>query len=229
MTRCLSSLLFLVAVAAAPRFASASDSGKVEIENLHIVLERKKDRANAIQSLRLVRASGGGSDAPADFVIPLPEGARWIDASAEDADVEMLSDRAIFKGRISETGADLTLQYDLPIINGSAKLVQNLNTRIQNASAISTWTVGGAGLSGTGFSRSAMHQLSNGIEALVVSAKDISGDPLVLTLSGLSRWPGSAERWTAFVLSVLMMTAGFAAWFRRKFSVKGREYAPEDL
>ena len=227
--RCLSSFLLLLAVVTGPRFAVASEAGKVEIENLHIVLERKKDRVNATQSLRLVSASGSDSAESTGFTIPLPDGARWIEASAGEADVEMLPDRAIFKGRISEDGADLTLQYDLPIQNGSIKLVQKLNARIHNASAISTWTDDRTALSGVGFGDSVIHELANGIAALVVSGENISGDSLVLTLSGLGRWPGALERWTAFILSILLLAAGFAAWFRRKFSVEGKEADHEDL
>ncbi len=198
--------------------ATPSGSTEVVVEQMHIVFERKGSNVKVTQSFQF----SGKVDKSADYTIQLPSGAFGPSLAGNDnTGIELKSDRLIIRSPILEQGLNISVQYNMALQDGSVVFDQKLEFPVASAQVISTWTAGNVGLSGRSFIQSELHTLSSGLQGLVIQGNDISGR-VHITLTGLKDGPEALQSLIAFILSAILLAAGFLIWLRAKMSGQNR-------
>jgi len=201
-----------------------SDPSAVEIRHLHVVVERKGERLEVTEVVTLGSATGSVFRSGSGYRIKLPAGAAGP-RLAGDRDRSLATEVDEDGFRVIEPivpgGADLTVQFDIPLEDGSAAFEQRFGGRISVAQVILTWTVGETAMVAKGMGKAKSTVLENGLTALVAMGRN-PGSTLSLRITGVGGDEGTVLRWVVLVLSAAMMAFGLIAWLAgRKKAVAG--------
>ncbi|MCP4674667.1 MAG: hypothetical protein GY854_03965 [Deltaproteobacteria bacterium] len=202
---------------------SSPETVDVAIDHMQIVFERKGSHVEVQQSLQLHSLKDDATQSVIEYQVMMPTdafGPRQTDD--EKTDLILKSDRFVVREPITKEGRRVSIRYNLPIRNGKVTLKQSLGGPIGTAQVMSTWTAGEAKLAGQGFSKSEQHQLSSGLNGLVIMTRDIRNGHVFITLSGLD----STVEWQAFItlaLSIALLAGGLAIWIKDRLSSRGED------
>ena len=213
-------LLFLT------RTAGASEDSPVVADEVILVFNRQDDRLEVEELMRLGRGPSAGEQR-GTLSIPLAKGAKNPALAGEEQKGIRLKGRSlVIRGPLPEEGAQISLRYHLPIVDGRASFEQDLGVRVGSVQAISTWTIRGAGLEGEGFSQARLAEIHGGLVALVASNANPKNGRIVIELSSLSKGPESTLRQVTFFLSAILLSLGLI--FRVRSEMKGKREPAKD-
>ncbi len=198
---------------------SAPVTANATIEHVRIVFDRKSSHIEVTQMFRLRRTDGQDTAKRNPYSIALPIGAtgpRLV--GDEQTGIELRADRVVFGNPIAAEGSSIALRFNLPLQDDSVLLDQQLSSPLESAEVISTWTAGKISLTGKGFQAAEVHQLSNGLEGIVMLGRNIPNGILSISLSGLTDGPEKWRRLITFLLSAALLAAGLLIWFRDRMT-----------
>ncbi len=224
-------LMLLTAEAvAAPDTLPTSDPAAVSIDHVRVVFERRGPHVAVQQFIHLSVGEGQRFEKESGYRIGLPKGAFGSLPMKDDPNgIKVFQDHVSIKAPITSKRAVHSIRFNLPVRDGVAILDQRLGSRIFAAQAISTWTIGDVELRGQGFAPQEIHELSGGIQGIVISGQNIGDGHLFVTLLGLFDGSQKVRGMLAIGLAIVMLLIGFVLWLRHKPAGPDRPHLEDGL
>jgi hypothetical protein len=154
--------------------------------------------------------------------LALPRGAFGARPGGEEAaGYDIRADELVVTGAIGPDGLEVSVVYDLPIVDKAVSIDQVLPSAGVSAQVVSVYTAKGAQLAGAGFDKARTLETRAGLMALVVQDDELASPRLSVTLFGLEdeRLTGLHRVTTA--ASVLILLLGVASRARRRGKGQG--------